>query len=173
MSQKSRLKLRKMGTMQHRGYTAAVEWVEKNKQYYGEALGTWGKVIFYDDTWEKAYQAFKDALDWYLEECRKDGEEPRLSRRRPRERCQGGYASRESRGAVTMEYRGYTAVVKWDDEYGLFDGEVLLANDKHGVHFSPYTIPEARKAFQELLDFYIEGCIEDGEEPSPPALQAN
>jgi len=157
-----------MGTMQHRGYTAAVEWVEEAKQYWGEALGTWGKVVFYDDTWEKAYQAFKDTLDWYLGECEKDGEEPRLSRRRPMERCRGGYASRGSRKPFAMEHRGYTAIVEWSNEDGdgSFNGDVVGTRD--GFFFFGYTLPYLRKALQELVDCYLESCEEHGEEPCRP-----
>jgi len=68
-------------TMEYRGYTASVTWNDEAKYYYGRALDTWGTICFYDYTWEKAFQAFKDLMDEYLEECERDGEEPRLSNR--------------------------------------------------------------------------------------------
>jgi len=68
-------------TMKHKGYTAFVEWDEETKQYFGKVQDTWGTVVFYDDTWEKAYEGFKAILDDYLRDCEKDGEEPRLSNR--------------------------------------------------------------------------------------------
>jgi len=70
-------------TMEHRGYTAIVTWNEEAGHYFGKVLDTWGTVIFYDYTWEKAYQGFKDVLDDYLKGCEEDGEEPRLSNREP------------------------------------------------------------------------------------------
>jgi len=68
-------------TMEHRGYTAIVKWDEESDCYAGEVMDTWGMVVFYDYTWEKAYQGFRDVLDQYLERCEEDGEEPRLSNR--------------------------------------------------------------------------------------------
>jgi len=71
------------GTMEHRGYTATVRWDEESKCYAGEVLDTWDMIVFYDHTWEKTYQAFRNVLDWHLEECGKNGKEPRLSNREP------------------------------------------------------------------------------------------
>jgi predicted HicB family RNase H-like nuclease len=60
-------------TMEHRGYTAIVEWDEESRSYCGSAMDTkGGGVIFWDHTWKKAYQGFKDALDWHLEDCEED-----------------------------------------------------------------------------------------------------
>jgi len=67
--------------MEYRGYTANVKWDEESKCYSGKVMDTWGMVVFYDYTWEKAYQGFRDVLDQYLEHCEEDGEEPRLSNR--------------------------------------------------------------------------------------------
>jgi len=66
-------------TMEHRGYTATVRWDEESKCYAGKVMDTWGTIAFHDYTWEKMYQAFKNMLDDYLEHCKEDGEEPRLS----------------------------------------------------------------------------------------------
>jgi len=69
-------------TMEYKGYTAIVEWDEESKCYSGEVQDTWGMVVFHDYTWELAYQGFKNILDWYLENCEEDGEEPRMSNRK-------------------------------------------------------------------------------------------
>jgi len=69
-------------TMEHKGYTATVEWDEESQCFSGEVIDTWGMVVFFDYTWEKAYEGFKAILDDYLRDCEKDGEEPRMSNRK-------------------------------------------------------------------------------------------
>jgi len=65
--------------MEYGGYTAIVKWNKENQCYSGEVMDTWGIVGFGGDTWEEAHQAFREILDWYLEECEKKGHEPRQS----------------------------------------------------------------------------------------------
>ena len=66
-------------TMEHSGFTATVRWDVESKCYAGKVMDTWGTVVFYDYTWEKAYQGFRALLDDYLKCCGEDGEEPRQS----------------------------------------------------------------------------------------------
>jgi len=56
-------------TMEYRGYTALVEWIEEEGRYSGEVMDTWGIIGFRGNTLEEAHQAFKKILDWYLDEC--------------------------------------------------------------------------------------------------------
>jgi predicted HicB family RNase H-like nuclease len=74
-------------TMEHRGYTASVEWDEECGCYSGTVLDTWGTVVFSGDTLEDVRDRFKGILDWYLEECERDGVEPRLSNREEMAHC--------------------------------------------------------------------------------------
>jgi len=67
-------------TMEHRGYTAQVEWDEDANCYSGEVLGAWGMVGFRGNTLDEAHQGLKEVLDWYLEDCEKKGIDPRQSR---------------------------------------------------------------------------------------------
>jgi len=63
----------------------------------------------------------------------------------------------------TMEYKGYTATVEWDDEAKQWCGEVL---DIWGmVIFQGDTWEETYQAFKETLDSHIKVCEGDGEEP--------
>lgn len=66
-----------------------------------------------------------------------------------------------------MRYKGYTAgPVEFDDEVGIFHGEVLGIRDV--VTFQGRSVDELRKAFQESVDDYLEFCAERGEEPDKP-----
>jgi predicted HicB family RNase H-like nuclease len=69
------------GTMEYKGFTAQFKWVEEAGLYDGEVADTWGVVGFHAGTLEEAEQGFREALDWYLEICERDDQEPRLSNR--------------------------------------------------------------------------------------------
>jgi predicted HicB family RNase H-like nuclease len=65
-----------------------------------------------------------------------------------------------------MEYKGYLGRVEYDDEAGVFHGEVINLRDV--VTFQGETVPELRRAFQESVDDYLAFCIERNEEPERP-----
>lgn len=65
-----------------------------------------------------------------------------------------------------MEYKGYVAKVEFDDDAGIFHGEVLNLRDV--ITFQGRTVAELRKAFRESVDDYIEFCAERGEAPEKP-----
>jgi predicted HicB family RNase H-like nuclease len=65
-----------------------------------------------------------------------------------------------------MEYKGYVAKVEFDDDAGIFHGEVLNLRDV--ITFQGRTVAELRKAFRESVDDYIEFCAERGEPPEKP-----
>jgi len=65
-----------------------------------------------------------------------------------------------------MEYQGYLADVKYDDEAQAFHGEVLNIRDV--VTFVGRSVDELQKAFHESVDDYLEYCRERGEEPEKP-----
>ena len=65
-----------------------------------------------------------------------------------------------------MEYRGYLGRVEYDDEAGVFHGEVINLRDV--VTFQGETVQELRRAFQESVDDYLAFCIERNEEPERP-----
>ena len=65
-----------------------------------------------------------------------------------------------------MEYKGYVGKVEFDDQAGIFHGEVLNLRDV--VTFQGKTVVELRKAFHESIDDYLEFCAERGEEPEKP-----
>ena len=65
-----------------------------------------------------------------------------------------------------IEYKGYLGRVEYDDEAGVFHGEVINLRD--AVTFQGETVQELRRAFQESVDDYLAFCIERNEEPERP-----
>ncbi|HEY9900577.1 MAG TPA: type II toxin-antitoxin system HicB family antitoxin [Pantanalinema sp.] len=63
-------------------------------------------------------------------------------------------------------YKGYEAVIDFDDDAGLFYGEVLNLRDV--VTFQGTTVEELRQAFRESVDDYLEFCAAEGKEPDKP-----
>ena len=65
-----------------------------------------------------------------------------------------------------MTYKGYESVVSFDDETGLFHGEVIDTRDV--ITFQGQSVNELRKAFRDSVDEYLRFCKERGEEPEKP-----
>jgi predicted HicB family RNase H-like nuclease len=62
-----------------------------------------------------------------------------------------------------MEYKGYIGRVEFDDEAGIFHGEVINLRDV--ITFPGKSVDELREAFQESIDDYLEFCASRGESP--------
>lgn len=65
-----------------------------------------------------------------------------------------------------MEFKGYIGRVEFDDEAGLFHGEVVNTRDL--ITFQGATVDDLRKAFQESVKDYLAFCRERGEAPEKP-----
>ena len=65
-----------------------------------------------------------------------------------------------------MKHIGYTAHIEYDDEAGLFHGEVIDLRDV--ITFEGRSVTELRKAFRDSVDDYLQFCEERGEEPDRP-----
>jgi predicted HicB family RNase H-like nuclease len=65
-----------------------------------------------------------------------------------------------------MQHKGYIGVARVDDEAGLIRGRVVNIRDL--ITFHGRTVEEARQAFQESVDDYLEFCAARGEEPDKP-----
>jgi len=65
-----------------------------------------------------------------------------------------------------MKYRQYIARVEFDEEGGLFHGEVLNLRDV--ITFEGRTVAELRKAFRDSIDDYLEFCADRNEAPEKP-----
>ncbi len=65
-----------------------------------------------------------------------------------------------------LSYKGYTGHVEFDDEAGLFHGEVLDTRDV--ITFQGRSVDEIETAFRDSIDDYLAFCAERGEEPVKP-----
>jgi len=65
-----------------------------------------------------------------------------------------------------LKYKGYTGYVEFDDEVGIFHGEVLDLRDV--ITFQGKTVEEIKRAFRESIDDYLEFCKERNEKADKP-----
>ena len=65
-----------------------------------------------------------------------------------------------------MDYKGYIGKVEFDDEAGIFHGEVI--NTRDVITFQGESVAELKQAFQDSVDDYLAFCKERGEEPDKP-----
>ena len=65
-----------------------------------------------------------------------------------------------------MEYKGYIGKVDFDDEAGIFHGEVINIRDV--ITCQGQSVAELKKAFRESVDDYLTFCSERGEAPDRP-----
>jgi predicted HicB family RNase H-like nuclease len=65
-----------------------------------------------------------------------------------------------------MEHKGYVGRVEYDDEAGMFHGEVI--NTRDAITFQGTSVAELRKAFHDSVEDYLGICLERGEEPEKP-----
>ena len=65
-----------------------------------------------------------------------------------------------------MDYEGYRAAVTYDDDAGVFHGEVVDTRDV--ITFQGTSVPELRRAFRDSVDEYLKVCAERGRTPDKP-----
>ena len=65
-----------------------------------------------------------------------------------------------------MKYKGYEAIVTFDEEAEIFHGEVI--NTKDVITFQGKEARELKKAFQESINDYLAFCKERKEKPEKP-----
>ena len=63
----------------------------------------------------------------------------------------------------TMSYKGYSARIAYDDEDGIFTGQIAGIRDRVGFHAD--TVEGLREAFLEAVEDYIDTCASVGKEP--------
>jgi predicted HicB family RNase H-like nuclease len=66
----------------------------------------------------------------------------------------------------TMTYKGYDAVVTYDEEAELFHGEVV--NTRDVITFEGGSVAELKQALADSVEDYLAFCKERGEEPEKP-----
>ena len=72
------------------------------------------------------------------------------------------------RSETMIEYKGYVAVVEFDDSVGRLHGRVINSGSYSIVSFEAIDAKEIQKEFRGSIDEYIASCEEDGSEPIKP-----
>ncbi len=62
-----------------------------------------------------------------------------------------------------MKYKGYEAVIEYDEIDRLFFGRVI--NTKDVISFDGTTVDELQQSFETVIDEYLEDCKQEGKEP--------
>ena len=65
-----------MNTMLHKGYTARIEYDERDHILVGRLLGIRGIISFHADTVSALREEFVKAVDDYLADCKAEGVKP-------------------------------------------------------------------------------------------------
>lgn len=65
-----------------------------------------------------------------------------------------------------MQHRGYAGRVEFDDEAGVFHGQVVGTRDV--ITFQGTSADELRQAFRDSVDDYLAFCAARGEAPDKP-----
>jgi len=65
-----------------------------------------------------------------------------------------------------MRHNGYEAAVEYDDDAGLFHGEVV--NIRDAITFQGRSVDEFRRAFAESVEDYVAFCQARAKKPNSP-----
>jgi predicted HicB family RNase H-like nuclease len=65
-----------------------------------------------------------------------------------------------------IEYKGYIGRVEFDDEAGIFHGEVI--NTRDVITFEGTCVEEIQHEFRASVDEYLGFCAEQGKAPGNP-----
>lgn len=65
-----------MNTMNHKGYTARIEFEERDNIFIGRVLGLRAMISFHGETVTELHQAFHAAIDDFLLDCKEQGIKP-------------------------------------------------------------------------------------------------
>ena len=65
-----------------------------------------------------------------------------------------------------IEYKGYIGRVEFDDEAGIFHGEVI--NTRDVIAFEGTCVEEIQREFRASVDEYLGFCAEQGKAPDNP-----
>ena len=65
-----------------------------------------------------------------------------------------------------MKYKGYEAIVEYDDDDRLFVGRVI--NTRDVIAFDGSSVDELEQSFHAAIDEYLEDCQSAGKTPDKP-----
>ena len=63
-------------------------------------------------------------------------------------------------------YKGYIGKIDYDDEVGIFHGDVI--NTRDVITFQGRSVNELKRALKDSVEDYLELCRDRGEEPDRP-----
>ena len=66
----------------------------------------------------------------------------------------------------TMHYKGYEAVIEFDEDAEIFHGEVINLRDV--ITFQGVSAPGLKQAFADSIEDYLAFCAQRGEEAERP-----
>lgn len=69
-------------------------------------------------------------------------------------------------GLREMTYKGYEAVVEFDEDADIFTGEVI--NTRDVITFQGTCVDDLKRAFEDSVEDYLEFCASRNEEPEKP-----
>ena len=70
---------------------------------------------------------------------------------------------------TTMEYKGYTALIRYSEEDGCFIGKVIGISDQ--IVFDAPSLDEISKTFKADVDGYLQYCRQKRREPNKPVSE--
>ncbi len=65
-----------MNTLSYKGYAAKIEFTPEDNILFGNIISIQDTVGFHGESVSELKEAFKEAVDFYLESCEKAGREP-------------------------------------------------------------------------------------------------
>ena len=65
-----------MNTMRHKGYTARVEYDERDNIFVGRVLGIRTMISFHGKTVDQLRKEFRSAVEDYVADCKEQGVQP-------------------------------------------------------------------------------------------------
>jgi len=65
-----------------------------------------------------------------------------------------------------VNYKGYEAVVKFDENAHIFHGDII--NTRDVITFQGSSVDELEQAFRDSIDDYLDFCASRGEQPEKP-----
>ncbi len=66
-----------------------------------------------------------------------------------------------------MAYKGYSAKIEYSDKDECLIGHI--SSIQHPINFRGDSVKEIRRAFEEAVDAYLDGCAKRNEEPEKPS----
>ena len=67
---------------------------------------------------------------------------------------------------MSLKYKGYIGRAEYDDEAGIFHGQVVGLRDV--ITFQGTSVKELEREFRNSVDVYLEWCEEERTEPEKP-----